>query len=118
MLYHKRPSHIYLYLEVVDFRKQLNGLSQLIDLEFPQGSLRDSWFVFISRDKKQVKIIYWRGSGICLWQYRLESEKFALGKTRAALKYGITWKNLKKFLDGYNIFEGEAHRVIKPKRHS
>ena len=118
MLYLSKPKKVYLYLEVVDFRKQINGLSQIIDLEFPKGSLLDSWFVFISRNRKQVKIVYWRSSGLCLWQYRLEKEKFTFTHSRNTIKYGISWQSLKRFLDGFNIFEGEAHEIIKPKRNS
>ena len=118
MLYHRRPEKIFLYLGIVDFRKQINGLLQLIDLEYPQGGLQNCWFIFISRNKKTVKILYWRGAGPCLWQYRLESEKFKLSDSRSHLNHGVSWKNLKRFLDGYNIFEGKGHEIKKPKRYS
>ena len=99
-------------------QKDLNGLTQIVELECPQGSLKDSWFVFISRNKKQVKLLYWRGSGLCLWQYRLEKQRFEIPSLRSSMQYGISWRNLRRFLDGYNIFEGSAHEQIKPKRFS
>ena len=118
MLYLNKPSKIYLFKGIVDFRKQMNGLTQIVELECPQGNLKDSWFVFISRNKKQVKLLYWRGAGLCMWQYRLEKEKFVMPRLRPSMQYGVSWKNLRLFLDGYNIFEGSAHESIKPKRFS
>ncbi len=118
MLYKNRPKKIYLHLGIVDFRKQLNGLAQIIDSEFPKGRLNDCWFIFISRNNKQVKLIYWRNSGLCLWQYRLDSESFKVRKPRLESNKSISWKDLQRFLDGFNIFEGEAHLTKKPKRYS
>ncbi len=118
MLYLKRPAKIYLYLGVVDFRKQLNGLSQLVELQCPNASLHDSWFVFISRNKKQVKLLYWRGAGLCLWQYRLEGQRFELPSARVTQHNEVSWHKLKEFLSGYNIFVGVAHEQIERKRYS
>lgn len=118
MLHLSRPERVYLYIGIVDFRKQMNGLSHLVDLEFPQGHLQDSWFVFISRNKKQVKILYWRGSGLALWQYRLEEERFQIPIPRPDNTYGISWKSLRRFLNGYNIFEGESHRRFLAKKYA
>lgn len=118
VLYLNKPKKVYLYIDVVDFRKQMNGLCHIIESEFPERSLDSSWFVFISRNKKQVKLIYWRGSGLAMWQYRLESEKFTLPNPRPTNSYGISWRNLERFLNGLNIFEGEVHERIRAKRMS
>lgn len=96
----------------------MNGLSAIVETEFSKGILATSWFVFISRDKKTVKLIYWRGSGLCLWQYRLEQESFELGKPRYLLSKNISFSELRKFLDGYNIFAGEKHKRLSVKRMS
>jgi transposase len=110
VLYLNKPEKIYLYSGIIDFRKQMNGLSQIIELEFSEGSLAKSWFVFISRDKRQVKLLYWRGSGLALWQYRLEEEMFSLPSPRPADNFCITMGKLRCFLEGYNIFEGAPHK--------
>ncbi len=96
----------------------MNGLVQIIESEFDHRILETSWFVFIARNKKTVKLIYWRGCGLAMWQYRLEDQSFILGRPRLLLTKTITWKDLERFLDGFNIFEGEPHKKIILKRHS
>lgn len=118
MLYLSRPERVYLYCSIVDFRKQMNGLAAVVEAEFAPGELASSWFVFISRDRRKVKILYWRGSGLALWQYRLEEESFQLGRPRCLVTKSIRWSDLKKFLDGYNIFAGERHESLTVKRYS
>lgn len=112
MFYLNKPEKIYLYSGIIDFRKQMNGLSQIIESEFAAGSLSRSWFVFISRDKKQVKLIYWRGSGLALWQYRLEKQRFTISFGDRSNNWSISIKDLTRFLNGYNIFEGDSHDLF------
>ena len=94
----------------------MNGLTQIVEAEFDKTDIENGWFVFISRDKKKVKIIYWRDSGLAMWQYRLEKQNFEMGKSRLTSAKSIDWNSLGKFLDGLNIFEGEKHEIIKRKR--
>jgi hypothetical protein len=117
MLYRSKPKKVHLYGRPVDFRKQINGLAGIVDQEF-SGELFDSWFVFISVDKKKAKILYWRQTGFAIWQLRLEKELFQMGRPRISSKQEISWRDLGRFLDGFNIFEGEAHSEIPPKRFS
>lgn len=117
MLYLSDPEKVFLYCKVVDFRKQLNGLSILIESEFPAGSIEKNWFVFISRDKKKVKLVYWRGAGLVLWQYHLEKDRFNLGCPRRQVTSKVTLDSLEKFLAGLDIFSS-SHKLQKPKRYS
>jgi hypothetical protein len=116
MLYVSKPEKVFLYCGVVDFRKQINGLCYIVESELAEENFERSWFVFIARDQKKVKILYWRGSGLALWQYRLEAERFNLGKPRCVVSRNISWKKLARFLDGYNIFQGDPHEQIEAKR--
>jgi len=117
LLYLSNPDKVYLYCKVVDFRKQLNGLSILIATEFPEGSIEKNWFVFVSRDKKKVKLVYWRGAGLVLWQYHLEKDLFKLGRPRRSITSEVTLETLDKFLAGLNIFDS-SHKLQTPKRYS
>ena len=60
----------------VDFRKGMDGLAALVE-----GYLRDDPFsgtVFVFRAKRadRVKLIWWDGSGLCLFAKRLEQGGF------------------------------------------
>jgi transposase len=76
MLYRSRPKKVFYYGKAVDFRKQALDLAALVDLELPGGMRQGHWFVFVSTDKKKAKILYWRGTGVALWQMRLEKDLF------------------------------------------
>ena len=75
-----RPSSdltdIFLCLEPVDFRKGINGLSLLVESELALNLFAPSLFVFRNRGRDKVKILYWEKNGFCLWQKRLEKERF------------------------------------------
>ena len=116
MLYKAKPKKIFYYGKPVDFRKQTIGLATLVDSELP-GELREGhWFVFFAADKKKAKVLYWRGSGLALWQLRLESDLFKLGRPRVMDTRAPTWRDFGRVLDGLNILLGESHTATKPKR--
>jgi len=116
MLYRSRPKKVFYYGKAVDFRKQALGLAAIVDCDLPGEMRQGHWFVFVSTDKKKAKILYWRGTGVALWQMRLESELFKVESPRSAATRTVTWRDLGRFLDGLNIFAGEAHETTKPKR--
>ncbi len=118
MLYQNRPSKIYYYGEPIDFRKQTMGLATLVDLELPGELMAGHWFVFVSRDKKKAKILYWRGTGLALWQIHLDRDLFKVGSPRFLKKRSFSWRDLGHFLNGLNIFPDEAHEIRKAKRFS
>lgn len=118
MLFRSRPKKVFYYGTAVDFRKQTVGLAAIVDSELPGELMQGHWFVFVSSDKRKAKILYWRGSGLALWQLRLERELFKVGSPRVDATRAVTWRDLGRLLDGLNIFAGEAHNVTKPKRFS
>ena len=118
MLYLTKPKKVYFHLDPVDFRKQTNGLCAIVHGEFPNQSFESTWYVFVSRDRKRVKILYWRGAGFALWQFRLEKELFDLGQPRPQGSTSLPWQSLAKFLNGYKIFETKPHQRFNPKRFS
>jgi len=67
---------IYLYRDYVDFRKQINGLSQIVVNQMKINVYNGSLFVFCCKRKDKLKIVYWDKTGFCMWQIRLEKEKF------------------------------------------
>lgn len=118
MLYRSRPKKVFYYGKPIDFRKQALGLAVIVDSELPGEMKQGHWFVFISSDKRKAKILYWRGTGVALWQLRLEKDLFKVGSPRCLATRTLSWRDLGRFLDGFNIFLGEAHQDKIPKRFS
>ena len=67
---------VYLSMTSVDFRKQIPGLKKWIQRELELDPLSSAYFLFISKNKKNIKIIHFDGQGIWLHQKRLSSGKF------------------------------------------
>src|SRR5690606_35267868 len=68
---------VYLCCVPVDFRKQIDGLAALVQGELALDVFGDALFVFVNRQRSRIKILYCHRNGFCLWQKRLEKERFA-----------------------------------------
>lgn len=75
-----RPSNaltsVYLCIEPIDFRLQINGLSLCVQEMLRLDPLGEQLFVFTNRRRNRVKILYWERNGFVLWQKRLERDRF------------------------------------------
>lgn len=71
---------VYLHREPVDFRKQINGLSVIVQEALKMDPFEDALFVFINCSRNRIKALYWERNGFCLWFKRLEKDKFSWPK--------------------------------------
>ena len=62
---------VYLYPKPVDFRKSIDGLAALVELDIKVAVFDPVLFVFLNRSRNRVKILYWERNGFCLWLKRL-----------------------------------------------
>jgi transposase len=69
---------VYLYQGVCDMRLGFDRLAEKIKVELKRTPLAGGYFVFISRCRKKVRIIYWDRDGYALWQKRLEAGIFKI----------------------------------------
>jgi transposase len=67
---------IYIAQEPVDFRLGINGLSVVVEATLRFDPFSRNLFCFTNKRKNQIKVLYWQRSGFCLWQKRLEEERF------------------------------------------
>ena len=74
------PADIYLYMDIVDFRKSINGLIVVVEQDMNLNPFRDALFVFCNKKRDKVKILYWDKTGFALWDKRL-------GATRSRFVY-------------------------------
>ncbi|APD95379.1 transposase [Alteromonas mediterranea] len=75
-----KPADIYLYMDVVDFRKSINGLIVVVEQDMNLNPFRDALFAFCNKKRDKVKILYWDKTGFALWYKRL-------GATRSRFVY-------------------------------
>ena len=103
---------VYLYRTVVDFRKQINGLSLIVQECMELDVFSESLFVFVNRPRTRIKILYWQRNGFCLWMKRLERDKFAWPKRLQKDVIEITAKELQWLLDGFDIWHNPPHQTL------
>ena len=54
---------VYLCVEPVDFRKQVNGLSMLVESTLHLNPLSSAVFAFTNRRRDRVKLLVWERNG-------------------------------------------------------
>ncbi len=101
---------IYIRPGITDMRKQINGLSILTDDEMGKDSGDGNLYLFCSKNRKQLKCIYWDKNGFCLWQKKLEQDKFPWPMTEEEVQE-IDFEKLKLLLSGIDFWK--AHKEIK-----
>ena len=104
---------IYLCKEPVDFRKGIRGLSVLVESELSQDPFSERLFVFTNRRRNAVKILYWERSGFCLWQKRLERERFKWPRHLDGEVVVLNGQQLNWLLDGYDLRHLQPHKPLK-----
>jgi transposase len=60
----------------VDFRKGAEGLAALVREEMRADPFSGAIYVFRAKRADRVKLVFWDGTGVCLFAKRLEDGKF------------------------------------------
>jgi len=93
-----------------DFRKQINGLSIIVQEELELDPLNGNLYLFCNKRKNRLKILYWDKTGFCMWLKRLEENKFPWPMTsKEALE--IDLDKMKMLLAGIDFWN--AHKELK-----
>ncbi|BFM18904.1 IS66 family insertion sequence element accessory protein TnpB (plasmid) [Maricurvus nonylphenolicus] len=110
-----RPSGelvVYLHRQPVDFRKAINGLSLIVQEELALDPFSESLFVFVNRSRNKLKLLYWERNGFCLWQKRLEKNKFAWPLKHTSDTVEVSTQELNWLLDGFDIWRMPPHERL------
>lgn len=103
---------VYLCREAIDFRKGINGLAVLVESVLSLDPFSAQLFVFCNRRRDRVKILYWERNGFCLWQKRLERERFKWPRSTHEPVVTLTGQQLNWLLDGYDITRMRPHQRL------
>ena len=107
---------VYLCREPVDFRKAINGLSAMVEHELGLSPFDSALYVFTNRQRNQIKALYWHRNGFCLWQKRLEADKFAWpkdgkdgieGATQTISLQAFGWLH-----EGFDLWRNKPHQTL------
>ena len=67
---------LFLATQPVDGRKGPDSLMALVRDELQQDPLSGHLFIFFSKRRERVRIVYWDRDGIAMWTKRLEKGRF------------------------------------------
>ncbi len=67
-----RGVDVYLYSDPCDMRRSFNTLTLLVEQKIGKTLAEGDLFVFVSADRKRCKVLYFDGTGLCLFAKRLE----------------------------------------------
>ena len=74
---------VYLAIGITDMREAINGLSILVEAQMELDPFTGHLFGFCNRKRDIIKILYWDRNGFCLWQKRLEKDRFQWQESEA-----------------------------------
>lgn len=105
----KPQARVFLAIGAVDMRKSINGLAALADAE-GHDLFSGDFYAFTNRSRKLVKILYWSENGFCLWQKRLEQDRFIWPRHEEDV-LRISQQEMAWLLDGLDF--RRAHRRLE-----
>ena len=105
---------VHLALGSTDLRKSINGLALLVEAQLERDPLSGHLFVFCNRRRTMVKVLYWDRNGFCLWQKRLEKDRFRWPDRREDI-LEVGSRELMWLLAGLEVEQKEAHGDLKYK---
>lgn len=94
-------TEVYLWLGTMDMRVSFDRLALFIKDRLQRTPLSGGLYVFFSRRRDRVRILYWDKDGYCLWYKRLEA-----GSYRVEQKDGyeqLTGLDLQQVLEGLDL---------------
>lgn len=90
--------------EPTDMRKSFNTLSAIVEHEMKREVLEGDLFLFVSRDRRRAKVLYFDGTGLCLLAKRLERGQFAAPWKQRRKE--LTLSELALFIEGSDAVRG------------
>lgn len=101
-----RTLRVWAHPAPADLRAGYDGLSALVVRKLGQDPLSGHLFLFTNRTRTRAKVLVWDGTGLCVYQKRLEQGRFALLR-QASRGNGVelTMSELTLFLEGSRALE-------------
>jgi len=92
---------VHLALGYIDMRKGMDSLGVLVQEVLQQDPFSGHLFVFRGRKADLIKIVFWDGSGLCLFTKRLEQGTFLWPPNiEAGRTLSLTSEQLSALLEG------------------
>jgi len=112
-----RAVRVFAYPEPVDLRKGYDGLFGLVKAGLARDPLSGDLFLFVGKRRNGCKVLLWDGTGICIFQKRLERGRFASPFREDGKSVQLTASELALFIERCEIVGRRtlSPGIVKPK---
>ena len=107
---------IYLYRDPVDMRRQLVGLSSLVQSAMAMDPFSQHLFVFCNRRRSLMKCVYWDLTGFAMWVKQLDVEKFPWPRKLSQGVILVSKPEFKWLLEGIDPWKIHRHKTLDYER--
>jgi transposase len=101
---------VYLCLSPCDLRKSFDSLAALVREHLELDAFAGHLFVFASRRRDRVKILYWDRDGFAIWSKRLEEGTYAVPFAEGERRREITAQELGALLSGIDLSQAQRRK--------
>ena len=109
---------IYIGLEPIDLRWGFDRLSGIVRERVGRDARGGALFVFFGRRRDALKVVFFDGTGMCLFYKRLDRGTFRLPEApdASATSISVDERVLDDLLDGIDV-ESEPKKPARPRVH-
>jgi len=101
---------VYLCLSPCDMRKSFDSLHALVHQHLELDAFAGHLFVFASRRRDRIKILYWDRDGFALWAKRLEEGAYAVPFSEGERRREMTSQELAALLSGLDLSQARRRK--------
>jgi len=107
---------VYLCLTACDMRKSFDGLHALVREHLQLDVFARHLFVFASRNRDRIKILYWDRDGLAVRSKRLEEGTYAMPFSDSGeVRREITAQELGALLSGIDLSQATRRKRYRPR---
>lgn len=106
-----RAVGVFAYPEAIDLRKGYDGLFGLVKQGLRRDPLSGELFLFVNKRRNGCKVLVWDGTGLCIFQKRLERGQFARTWRDDGKAIQMTASELALFIEGCALV---GRRALSP----
>lgn len=107
-----RQIQVWACAEPVSMRRSFDGLYAIAKQAIGRDPLEGGYFLFVARDRRQARVLYWDGTGLVVMAKRLEKGRFnAPWEGDREKPWCLTQSELALFMEGSRLV---GHFEVSP----
>ena len=103
-----RRMRVFAFAQPADLRKGYDGLYGIVQGAMGGDVLGGDLFLFVNRRRDACKVLVWDGTGLCIFQKKLERGRFAALWRDDAAAVRLTASELGLFIEGCTLVGRQA----------